>query len=98
MVMLLHPRHFLDRVHSDLNNMLFVQYVDRASRYNMWSSVKALLSHSISALPAVVMVSVNADTVCTQKKRVWNCTVQDTATVLNESILNALQGADGALP
>ena len=43
--MLLRLRHYLDRVHSDLNNMLFVQYVDRGSRYNMWSRVKALLSH-----------------------------------------------------
>ena len=41
-------RHYLDRVHSDLNNMLFVQYVDRESRYNMWSRVKALLSHTFS--------------------------------------------------
>ena len=44
---LLHPRHYLDSVHSDFNNMLFVQYVDRESRYNMWSRVKALLSHTI---------------------------------------------------
>jgi len=43
---LLHPRHYLDRIHSDLNNMFFKQYVDRASRYNMWGRVKALLSHT----------------------------------------------------
>jgi len=45
---LLRPHHCLDRVHSVLNNMLFVQYVDRESRYNMWSRVKALLSHSFT--------------------------------------------------
>ena len=45
--MLLRLHHYLDRGHSDLYNMLFVQYVDRESRYNMWSRVKAFLSHMV---------------------------------------------------
>ena len=49
--MLLRLHHYLDRVHSDLNNMLFVQYVDRESRYNMWSRVKALLSCNSKGIP-----------------------------------------------
>ena len=45
-----HLHHYLDRVHSDLNNIWFKQCQHTiccwaVSRHNMWSSVKALLSH-----------------------------------------------------
>ena len=40
--MLLHLHHYLDRVHSDLNNMLFVQYVEQSQGFALphtWSSL-----------------------------------------------------------